>query len=115
MLTLVKKLIIKILNVKLVIMLEYQNIKTFFQKAMAQIGLKKFLWLQNLKTQCREHILLVTLKEKKLLKRFYEKELQKTNQKEFRAEKVIKKKGNKLYLKWKGYDSFFNIWIEDIV
>ena len=34
---------------------------------------------------------------------FYEKELQKANQKEFRIEKVIKKKGNKLYVKWKGY------------
>ena len=31
----------------------------------------------------------------------YEKKLQKTNQKEFRIEKVIKKKGNKLYVKWK--------------
>ena len=30
---------------------------------------------------------------------FYEKELQKTNQKEFRIEKVIKRKGNKLYVK----------------
>ena len=30
---------------------------------------------------------------------FYEKELQKTNQKEFRIEKVIKKKENKLYVK----------------
>ena len=30
---------------------------------------------------------------------FYEKELQKTNQKEFRIEKVIKKKGDKLYVK----------------
>ena len=30
---------------------------------------------------------------------FYEKELQKTNQEEFRIEKVIKKKGNKLYVK----------------
>ena len=30
---------------------------------------------------------------------FYEKELQKTNQKEFRIEKVIKKKGNKLHVK----------------
>ena len=28
---------------KLVILLEYQNIKTFLQKAMFQIGLKKFL------------------------------------------------------------------------
>ena len=39
---------------------------------------------------------------------FYEKELQKTNQKEFRIEKVIKRKGNKLYVKWKGYDNSFN-------
>ena len=30
---------------------------------------------------------------------FYEKELQKTNQQEFRIEKVIKRKGNKLYVK----------------
>ena len=30
----------------------------------------------------------------------YEKELQKTDQKEFRIEKVIKKKGNKLFVKW---------------
>ena len=36
---------------------------------------------------------------------FYEKELQKTNQKEFRIEKVLKKKGDKLYVKWKSYDN----------
>ena len=30
---------------------------------------------------------------------FYEKELQKTDQKEFRIEKVLKKKGDKLYVK----------------
>ena len=36
---------------------------------------------------------------------FYEKELQKTNQKEFRIEKVIKRKGNKIYVKWKGCDN----------
>ena len=30
---------------------------------------------------------------------FYEKELQKTNQKEFRIQKVLKKKGDKLYVK----------------
>ena len=39
---------------------------------------------------------------------FYEKELQKINQQEFRIEKVIKKKGNKLYVRWKGYDNSFN-------
>ena len=42
---------------------------------------------------------------KKLLKRSMKKELQKTNQEEFRIEKVIKKTGNKLYVKWKGYDN----------
>ena len=43
---------------------------------------------------------------------FYEKELQKTNQKEFRIEKVLKRKGDKLYVKWKGYDNRFNSWID---
>ena len=38
-----KEIIIRILNKKLVILLEYQNIKLFLQKAMFQIGLKKFL------------------------------------------------------------------------
>ena len=43
---------------------------------------------------------------------FYENELQKTDQKEFRIEKVLKKKGYKLYVKWKGYDNSFNSWID---
>ena len=43
---------------------------------------------------------------------FYEKELQKTNQQEFRIEKVIKRKDGKLYVKWNGYDSSFNSWID---
>ena len=43
---------------------------------------------------------------------FFEKELQKTNQEEFRIEKVIKKKGNKLYVKWKEHDNSFNSLID---
>ena len=48
---------------------------------------------------------------------FYKNELQKTDQKEFRIEKVLKKKGDKLYVKWKVYDNSFNTWIDkkDIV
>ena len=46
---------------------------------------------------------------------FYEKELQKANQEKFRIEKVIKRKDDKLYVKWKGYDNSFNSWIDDIV
>ena len=43
---------------------------------------------------------------------FYEKEFQKINQEEFGIEKVIKKKGNKLYVKRNGYDNSFNSWID---
>ena len=43
---------------------------------------------------------------------FYEKELQKIDQKDFRIEKVIKKKGDKLYVKWKVCDNAFNSWID---
>ena len=52
----------------------------------------------------------------KLLEHFLKKNY-KTNQQEFRIEKVIKKKGDKLYVKWKCYDSSFNSWIdkEDLI
>ena len=38
----------------------------------------------------------------------YKKEVQKTNQNGFRVKKVVKRKGNKLFVKWKGYDNSFN-------
>ena len=41
----------KILNLKLVIMLEFQNIKIFLLKDILQIGQKNFLLLKKLKTQ----------------------------------------------------------------
>ena len=52
------------------------------------------------------------LNKEKIIDSFYQKELQKTNPKEFRIEKVIKRKGNKLYVKWKGYNNSFNSWID---
>ena len=48
------------------------------------------------------------LKREETIRTFYEKKLQKTNQKKFMVEKVIKRKGDELYVKWKGYDSSFN-------
>ena len=39
-----KEMIMKVLNLKLVIMLEYQNTKIFLPKATFQTGLKKLLW-----------------------------------------------------------------------
>ena len=57
------------------------------------------------------------LNEQEIVRTFSQKELKKTNQKKFRIEKVIQRKGNKLYIKWKGYNSLFNSYIDkkDIV
>ena len=51
------------------------------------------------------------LNSEEIIGTFYEKELQEIDQQEFRIEKVIKKKSDKLYAKWKGYNSFNN-WID---
>ena len=65
-----------------------------------------------LKTLCHEHMLLLIW-----TKKIYKKELQDSNQKEFRVEKVIKRKRDKLHVKWKVHDSYFDIWItkKDII
>ena len=57
-------------------------------------------------------LLISDLNRKEIVGTFYEKKMQKTNQKEFRVERVIKIKVHKLYVKWKGYDSSFNSWID---
>ena len=50
--------------------------------------------------------------EKKLLERFMKKRLEKKNQTEITIVKVIKKKGEKSYIKWKGNDNSFHSWID---
>ena len=52
------------------------------------------------------------LNGKETVETLYGKELQKTDQEEFRIEKLITRKGNKLYVKWIGYDNSFNSWID---
>ena len=58
-------------------MSEYQNIKTFLQKALFQIGPKKFLWLKKVKALFCGHMLLVIVKGKKLLEHFTKKNCKK--------------------------------------
>ena len=95
-------------------MLEFQNIKTFLLKDILQIGQKKFLLLVKLK---RLQLLKITvpwtyvindLDGEEITGSFYETGLQKTKQKEFRIEKVIRKKGDKLHIKRKGHNNRFN-------
>ena len=68
--------------------------------------------IKNIKNTAPWTSVINDLNGEEIIGTFYEKELQKTNQQEFRIEKVIKKKGDKLYVKWKGYDNSFNSWID---
>ena len=54
-------------------------------------------------------MLLVIFRVKKLLECFMKKNCKKINQKEFRVEKVIKRKDDKLYVKWKGYNDSYTV------
>ena len=88
-----------------------QNTKTFLLKDTLQMGQKKFLLLVKLKIQLRGHVIR-DLNGEPIIGSIYEKELQKTSQEKFRIENVLKRKGDKLYVKWKGYDNSFNSWID---
>ena len=93
-------------------MLEYQNTKTFLLKYTRKIRRKTFLSISKIKYTVPWTYVISDLNGEPITGSFYEKELQKTNQKEFRIEKVLKRKGDKLYVKWKGYDNRFNSWID---
>ena len=60
---------------------------------------------------CRRHIIIIHPRGEKIIGTSYEKEFPKANQKEFRVENVINRKGDKLYVKSKRYDNSFNSWI----
>ena len=55
---------IKIRNLKLVILLECQNIKIFFQKVTCQIGLKNFFVTKKVKNTCGYMLLMILIKKK---------------------------------------------------
>ena len=52
------------------------------------------------------------LMEKKFLETFLKKNCKKQIKQDYRIEKVIKRKGDKLYVKQKSYDNSFNSWID---
>ena len=89
-------------------MLEYQIIKTFFGKDYVQIWSEEVFVIRKVKNTGSGHMLFVILKSKRLLERFTKKNRKKTNQKGFTVEKVKKRKGDKLYVKWKSYDGPFH-------
>ena len=109
-----KKLKIKILNGDHVRISKYKNI--FAKEYMPNWSEKIFL-IKNIKNTVPWTYVINDLNGEEIIGTFYGKELQGTNQQEYRIEKIIKKKGDKLYVKWKDYDNLFNSWInkKDIV
>ena len=87
---------------------KYKNI---FAKEYAPNWSEEVFFINKIKNAVPWTYTISDLNGEEITGSFYEKELQKTNQKEFRIEKVLKRKGGKLYVKWKGYDNSFNSWL----
>ena len=91
--------------------------KKFFAKGYTPNWYEEGFIIKKVKNTFPWTYVFSDFKGQEIIGTFYEKELKKTNQEEFRIEKLIKRKGNKLYVKWKSYDNSFNSWInkKDIV
>ena len=107
--TLVKKLMIKILNLKLVTV-KISKYKNFFAKGFTPNWPEEFFVIKKVKNTVPWAYVIKDINVEEIIGTFYENEFQKTNQNEQRIEKVIKRKGDKLYVRWKGYDNAFNNW-----
>ena len=93
-------------------MLGFQGIRIFLLKDIfAPNWNEEILVINQIKNTILWTYVISDLNGEEVVGSFYEKELQKTNQIEFRIEKILKTKGNKLYVKWKGYSNSFNSWI----
>ena len=90
-------------------MLEYQNTKT--SKEYTQKWSEEVFVVSKIKATIPWTYVISDLNGEPITGSFFGKELRKTSQEKFRIEKVIKRKGDKLYVKWKGYDDSFNSWI----
>ena len=86
--------------------------KSIFAKGYTPNGSEEVFVIKKVKNTVPWTCVTNDLNGEEIIGTFYEKKLQKTSQEEFRIEKVIKRKGDKMYVKWKGYDNSFNSWID---
>ena len=88
---------------------KYKNI---FAKGYTQNWSEEVFVVSKIKNTVPWTYVISDLNGEKIAECFYIKDLQKTSQEKFRIEKVLKRKGDKLYVKWKRYDNSFNSWID---
>ena len=86
--------------------------KNIFTKGYVPNRSEEVFMIKKVKNTVPWIYVISDLKGEEIVGTFYEKELQKTNPIECRVEKVINRKWDKLHIKWKGYDSSFNSWID---
>ena len=89
-------------------MLEYQN-KVFFAKRYTPNRSEEVFVIKKVKNTVPW---IYAINDLHVVRTFYKNILKKKQKKEFRIEKAIKRKGKKFYVKWKGYNSSFNICID---
>ena len=81
---------------------KYKNI---FAKGYTSNWSEEVFAIKKVKNTVPWTYVIKDLNGEEITRKFYEKELQKTNQEEFRIERVLKRKGDKIYVKWKRYDN----------
>ena len=82
--------------------MKYKNI---FAKSWAPNCSEEVLAINNFKNTVPWTYVITDLNVEEIVETFYEKELQITSLIELKIENVIKRKGDKLYVKWKSYDN----------
>ena len=78
---------------------KYKNI---FAKGYTLNWSEEVFVIKKVKNTVPRTYVINDLNGEEIMGTFYEKELQKTSQEEFRIEKLTKRKGDKRYVKWKG-------------
>ena len=86
--------------------------KNIFAKGYTQNWSEEVFVVSKIKNTVPWTYVISDLNGEKITGSFYDKELQKTNQEKFRIEKVLKRKGDKLNVKWKRYVSRFSSGID---
>ena len=93
-------------------MIRISKYKNIFAKGYAPNWSEEVFVVSKIKNTVPWTYVVNDLSDEGITGSFYEKELQTTSQEKFRIEKVLKRKGDRLYVKWKEYDNRFNSWID---